>query len=304
MATKKADANDYSRFDKISDADEAPGADCRNCGTTGAKLKCSVCKKATYCHRACQTSDWAYHKRICKKPEEPKKLAASKPTPTSSTAATSTTKAATTTTTSAAKAKPAKTEVVVEDESIENAKGYKNGLPYFHREQSEHEKALIGDIAPKKIEEVEVVAPAHDGSAWNTAGTFEQRDFTKWAKGRLEELLSSVEVLHSSTTIRTKPVKDLKGDASVCVIRGKKRFLFDFEFTLEWETVGLNAKGKLKCHDIGNDGDYEMQCSYDKKPSDAIEAQAVHAAVTSKTCGLHFAVAQKIAQFSTDFQAL
>ncbi|OQR82421.1 hsp90-like protein [Achlya hypogyna] len=299
MATKKVDANDYSRFDKISDADDA---DCRNCNAAGARLKCSVCKKANYCNRACQTSDWTYHKRICKKPEPPKKPTPKQAPAASSSASTSSTK--TTKSTSAAKASAPKTEVIREDEAIENAKGYKNGLPYFHREQTEHEKALIGDIAPKKIEEVEVATPAHDGSAWNTAGTFEQRDFSKWAKERLEELFSSLEVLQSSMTIRTKPVKDIKGDASVCVIRGKKRFLFDFEFTIEWEAVGTLGKGKLKCHDIGNDGDYEIQCVYDKKPSDTVEAQALHAAVMGKTSGLYYTVVQKVQQFNSDFQAL
>ncbi|OQR94642.1 hsp90, partial [Thraustotheca clavata] len=289
-------------FDKIKDEDEAPLSPCRNCNSSGAKLKCSVCKKATYCNRKCQTDDWTYHRRICKKPEEPKKPKAEKPKASSPSSSSASTSASTSSKTTKASSK---TEVIREDESIEDAKGYKNGLPYFHREQSEQEKALIGDIAPKKIQEVQVEEPnAHDGSVWNTAGTFEQRDFTKWAKEHLEELYSKVEVMKSSMTIRTKPIKDIKGDASVCVIRGKKRFLFDFEFTLEWEAVGLNAKGKLKCHDMGSDGDYEIQCMYDKKPSDAIEAQAVYDAIMNNTSGLYFAVVEKMKQFTTNFQAL
>jgi hypothetical protein len=191
---KKYDANDYSRFENIVDPDdevtetkqvstEQP-VECRNCRQSGAKLKCSICKKAKYCNRQCQTSDWGYHRRICKKPEEPKKdkpsekrvdgeVAKSRPSSTSSSARSNKPKAA--------------AEIVKEDEAIENAKGYVNGLPYFHREQTEEEKALIGDIAPKKIESIpavvsEKVAVSHDGSAWNHAGTFEQRDVSKWAK--------------------------------------------------------------------------------------------------------------------------
>lgn len=171
----KVDANDYSRFKGIGDdaEDVSAGAKkesetaatdtCRNCHKPGAKLKCSVCKKAVYCARACQASDWTFHKRICKKPEAPK-APASRP---SSAKATSTTSAGTssstpTPTTSSSNTtkppvakKPAKssTEVVRDEPDLaSDMRGYKNGLPYFHRELSHDEKQLIGDIAPQKID--------------------------------------------------------------------------------------------------------------------------------------------------------
>lgn len=77
-------------------------------------------------------------------------------------------------------------------------KGYKKTADgkvttYFHNELSEEAKALIGDIAPKRLDPVGAVAgdvsPTNDAaggsgasnevSAWNKAGTWESRDMTR-----------------------------------------------------------------------------------------------------------------------------
>merc|ERR1712032_717307 len=80
---------DYSKFDSIVDSDdEKPDKTskdttvktavpekpvCHNCMKDIEKpLRCGVCKKVSYCSQQCQKSDWSYHKRNCKKPEEPK----------------------------------------------------------------------------------------------------------------------------------------------------------------------------------------------------------------------------------------
>lgn len=209
----KVDANDYSRFKDIGgdlDADDksknktsaaavAPQSvndACRNCHKAGAKLKCSVCKKAVYCARTCQASDWTFHKRICKKPEAPKIDAPRRPPPAksstiSSSASSSSSKPAAKSLSSTTKSSTS-TEVVVDEPDLPaDVRGYKNGLPYFHRELSHVETELIGDIAPQKIEVAPTAAAAsavHEGSAWNHAGTFEERMFTKWAEVRFFSL--------------------------------------------------------------------------------------------------------------------
>eukprot|EP00568_Trieres_chinensis_P006673 CAMPEP_0183294564 /NCGR_PEP_ID=MMETSP0160_2-20130417/2859_1 /TAXON_ID=2839 ORGANISM="Odontella Sinensis, Strain Grunow 1884" /NCGR_SAMPLE_ID=MMETSP0160_2 /ASSEMBLY_ACC=CAM_ASM_000250 /LENGTH=330 /DNA_ID=CAMNT_0025455913 /DNA_START=131 /DNA_END=1120 /DNA_ORIENTATION=+ len=97
---------------------------------------------------------------------------------------------------------------VVKDKSSDSAftksdhvRGYKivNGkkTSYFHREQTEEEKRLIGDIAPKRVEDPAAVdataAPTAEGaSAWNKAGTWEERDLTSWASETLIASLSGV----------------------------------------------------------------------------------------------------------------
>lgn len=176
------DANDYSRFKDIGASDSDDEADakkkkeeakvapststdvsaCRNCRKPGAKLKCSVCKKAVYCARACQASDWPFHKRICKKPEAPKPPQPPRKTPksaastsaASSSSSPSSSASTTTKATNPASSSSTKSSVVVADEPdlpAAEMRGYKNGMPYFHRELSKEEKSLIGDIAPQKI---------------------------------------------------------------------------------------------------------------------------------------------------------
>jgi hypothetical protein len=51
----------------------------------------------------------------------------------------------------------------------------------------------------------------------------------------------------------------IAGDASICVVRGKKRFLFDFNFKLpfEIELNGAKYKGSYQMNEISND-DYEV----------------------------------------------
>ncbi|CAK4086552.1 unnamed protein product [Aphanomyces euteiches] len=298
------DANDYSRFNNIVDSDEednsakenvkpqAKAAPCRNCSKDGAKLKCSICKKAAYCNRQCQTSDWTFHRRTCKKPEDDKDKdvpAVKKPT-------------------TSDKPKAPRTEIVREDEEedLEDARGYKNGLPYFHREQSQVEKELIGNIAPQKIQDTTAPAaitapPKHDGSAWNHAGTFEERDTTTWCKDRLGELLRNLQVKSNGFTIKGGEIKDVRGESSICVVRGKKRFLFDFDFTIEWEVIGKSFKGKLVFKDIDNEGDNEITCRYDKSPSDATEAQQLSDAIKS---GFQKEALARIGQFITEYNAL
>jgi len=86
---------------------------------------------------------------------------------------------------------------------------------------------------------------------------------TGWAKQRLEELLSNMAFIIPNTNdlIEVKKVKDLEGDAAITFTRGKKKFLFDFSFVLDWE-VELDcgpAKGTLRYPDVtpDSDGDYD-----------------------------------------------
>merc|ERR1719343_1193357 len=73
----------------------------------------------------------------------------------------------------------------------EPVRGYKvvNGkkTSYFHNELDEKSRALIGDIAPKKIENVAANTTANTSaskqgtSVWNTGGTWEEKDVSEWA---------------------------------------------------------------------------------------------------------------------------
>jgi tetratricopeptide (TPR) repeat protein len=163
--------------------------------------------------------------------------------------------------------------------NTDDMKGYKvvNGkkTSYFHNELTDEAKELIGDIAPKKLETVNTgVAVTATGdsndkatSAWNTAGTWEERDVTAWAVTSLQEQLtaSTYQLPPSSpapgaTVAVTSAV--VTGHASVATVRGKKRFLYEFSVVVDWKlTEHSSATGSLTFPDV--DGTCQTGEPYD-----------------------------------------
>lgn len=208
----------------------------------------------------------------------------------------------------------------------ENMRGYKvledgRKTTYFNNVLSEDAKRLIGDIAPKKIE-----APVGTGnrgtegttgSAWNYAGTFEERNMTDWAKGRLQELLGECRFpiparhfgagLEEGAVIEVKKVTGLEGDAAVTFVRGKKKYLYDFLFTLEWEAGlagGAKAKGTLRYPDVTPDNDDEYDTLLEVDQLTPPEARSlIDEFVKSSRTGLQGVVREKLRLFMADFQA-
>jgi tetratricopeptide (TPR) repeat protein len=164
-------------------------------------------------------------------------------------------------------------------------RGYKtvNGkkTSYFHNELSEEAKNLIGDIAPQKLDPSTATTAATDAptkagaaaagtSAWNKAGTWEERNVTKWAQGALEEKLlqTTFSLPESSPTpgalVSVSKVVKLEGHASVAMARGKKRYIYEFSAQLEWTMAAQNmdCRGKLTIPDI--DGTIELGEGYEQ----------------------------------------
>ena len=158
----------------------------------------------------------------------------------------------------------------------EHVKGYKivNGkkTSYFHNELSEEAKKLIGDIAPKKLEasqQPQSSEPAEKGtSAWNKAGTWEERDLTKWACDSLKEQLEKVAYTFPNSspapgaTVTTSKAT-VTGHASVATVRGKKRYIYEMIVKLEWafEHEDVDANGKLNLPDV--DGTCQLGEGYE-----------------------------------------
>jgi Activator of Hsp90 ATPase, N-terminal/Tetratricopeptide repeat len=171
-------------------------------------------------------------------------------------------------------------------------RGYKvvNGkkTSYFHNELSEEAKSLIGDIAPKKLDlpgsttptPMVVAAATANGtgvaaapttSAWNQAGTWEEKDVSKWATEQLKQavLQTSFALPASSPApnalVTVSQVTKLEGHASVAVARGKTRYIYEYALTLEWQVQatenGLDCRGKVSIPDI--DGTIELGEGYD-----------------------------------------
>jgi activator of HSP90 ATPase len=202
---------------------------------------------------------------------------ASKSTASSTTTTTTTTTKSTTsmTTKSTTSSTSDKMDVDGDDDDAalftksEPVRGYKvvNGkkTSYFHNELDEKAKALIGDIAPKKLENpsapTATAATAKQGtSVWNQAGTWEEKDVSQWAQDTLTQaILQTTFTLPPSSPapnalVTVQKVKSLDGHASVAVVRGKTRFIYEYSCRLEWQLDqsdgDLECKGSLAIPDI------------------------------------------------------
>ncbi len=160
----------------------------------------------------------------------------------------------------------------------DHVKGYKvvNGkkTSYFHNELTDEAKALIGDIAPKRIEVAQEPAATNvdngnlSGSVWNKAGTWEEKDVTCWAQESLDAaLLATQFILPVSSpapgAICTIASSKSSGHASFAMVRGKKRYIYEFAVTLEWEFAVNTDKacGSMSFPDF--DGTCELGEGYD-----------------------------------------
>lgn len=228
------------------------------------------------------------YQKVENKVEEEAKLMALEPPAESNTATTTTT---TTTATAAPKSKPSTEKKTKPKGSKENdddehafsksdaVRGYKvvNGkkTSYFHNELTEEAKNLIGDIAPKKIDSsaaqpAAAAAAPGGGSAWNTAGTWEEKNTTKWATESLKkQVMQTTFFLPESSPapgalVTVTEVKKLDGHASVALARGKTRYIYEFMVNLNWELLGsdgLKCSGSLAIPDI--DGTIDLGEGYE-----------------------------------------
>jgi hypothetical protein len=184
--------------------------------------------------------------------------------------------------------------------SSDHVRGYKlvNGkkTSFFHHEQTTLEKQLIGDIAPKRIQvavQDDNVADSHKHnntsassgtSAWNKAGTWEEKDLTQIALSSLSETLlkctytipqgssaagSMVRVTNVSKLISVKDGGNMH--ASMASVRGKKRLIFEFSACIHWELQLVDTqdpsfgtrtcRGSMTFPDV--DGTHEIGQGYD-----------------------------------------
>lgn len=108
---------------------------------------------------------------------------------------------------------------------------------YFHRELSVEDRRLTGNCTPK------LISPSNSSSSsprseslWNSAGLWEERDQTQWARSHLKSTLSSqfIRIPHNQGEISVSEVEILDGDASVVLSRGKRKFIYDFSIDIYW----------------------------------------------------------------------
>lgn len=141
-----------------------------------------------------------------------------------------------------AKAKPKASTPNSSSSSSSSSKPKKEGLEgtktasdyYFFKSTSQEEAKKY---QPKKLDQVarpvEQPKLAVGQSAWNKAGTWEEQNHSKWARGRVQELLDSITLPEG--TGATLESWTVKGDATVTFSRGKRRAGFDLHVSTKWK---------------------------------------------------------------------
>lgn len=245
---------DYSKFDNIEDSDDEKPAKtstpavskpvtdekihCANCHKDVQKpLRCGVCKKVSYCSAQCQREDWQFHKRTCRKPEETKKETngnSKKPAP-------------------SPEAKERREQKKQEEKIVDNDDDV--GTWYRHREWRPSEEPKK-EFRPVQLDasatsEVSSSASKAAGSAWNAAGTWEDKDTTAMAQKTLRECLEGIpDVEAAGGVLSAAGIENVEGEASKPVIRGKLRHMFDLSFKLKFIFKWMDSEGQQKADGI------------------------------------------------------
>jgi len=120
-----------------------------------------------------------------------------------------------------------------------------------------------GSITPQKIETPVTAGSDKPGSVWNQAGTWEEKEMMPFWTLRTAESLSSLVAEWGEGTVKVTEVKDLTGEATVCVRRGKVSRLFDLSMGVAFlasSPQGKNYKGTLHLPNVADDheGEFEM----------------------------------------------
>jgi len=211
-----------------------------------------------------------------------------------------------------------KMEVDEDDEdagiSADNLRGYKvtadgRKTTFFNHDLDEQTKALIGDIKPKKLDaQGEVITTNNTvGSAWNAAGTYEEKVLTPWVISYLSDAFGAINITMSegyippairaavpnavTIVIESTGTENVAGHAQVTLIRGKKKHVCDFSVTIKWsvlitfsdERPPAQIAGTIAVQDITADREYEIDslavtklndanCSLGSLPSDLANA--------------------------------
>lgn len=167
--------------------------------------------------------------------------------------------------------KPSEDEYDEEDAKIlaeTKAKGY----CYFRNEPGHHAPT---DFTPQPVT-APAAAPAAkaavaDGSVWNTAGTWEERDMSEYFKQRLQTLKEHVKEVTAT------------GDAQIVIARGKKRHLYDFSVDL---LVQIGSHEGHLVYDVSAGSELDYSLKWSKGAGSAEDVAVLHGKVVDKIKGI------------------
>lgn len=158
-----------------------------------------------------------------------------------------------------------------DDEDAGILRGYKQTTDgrktsYFTRELSAADQQLLASNAgPKPISQATPASPGSGSStsaasAWNSAGTFEERNLTELSHERLRALLGAIKCdLPGGGSVRITRVANVSGDCIVASARGKAKLICDLSCEVSWEIaqLGSSISGNMTIVDITADDDYD-----------------------------------------------
>jgi len=180
---------------------------------------------------------------------------------------------------------------------------------FFNHDLSEEAKALIGDIAPKKLAEVPALptSASGTGSAWNAAGTHETVNVTKWATDRLKAMLESVSVqTPSGDGLLVIDSAVVSGDAEIVSNRGKVKRICDLSVAVKFTLSGPGAesvKGSMDVSDVTADDDFEISdVKLDGTTTPSLQTMFSQHVKTSSGC-FHKSVSASLRAFCAEFRA-
>lgn len=212
-----------------------------------------------------------------------------------------------------------------EANNADDFRGYKldsqgRRTTYFNHELDAKTKELIGDTAPKKVEQPVSMKVSEGASSWNQAGTFEECNHTAFARTWFQTKLKELMVTLPSLTVGAvdlpryltiAQVTGFKGDASTTMARGKKKYLFDITFTVTWEFF-LDDRGEAKASGTANFVDVTADAVVEGDPLDVLiqvdantpddARRLVGDYVKAENAGLRKAVLELGAEFLAEFQ--
>ena len=184
-------------------------------------------------------------------------------------------------------------------------------LPYFHRTLSQEDTQLIGDISPKPIDPInQIVETINSGSAWNSAGTWEEKNCTDKAKDMVKVLLNSIPpLIGDGYEITCEEVSDVIGHANIVRSRGKPRYLFEFEsIKIKFEAYNQSSsssyKGSICLIDVTNDQveEVEINVEWDGSSPPGTELKKLKNLLVQGDMRKN--IASKLAEFEKEFRKL
>ena len=141
---------------------------------------------------------------------------------------------------------------------------------------------------------------------------------TLWGKKELTALTEAASFIlpNGSSVVEVIKLRNLQGDASIAMVRHKKKHVFDWSFIVDWrirESQDINSRilcrGSLEYPDVSpdvrNDGSRFEAIMIGTPTPDSPENQALVADyVQSSSKGLQVSIAEKIDAFITKFNTM